>query len=189
MSTAQKSIINLLGRRNVLLTFALLTVIWASWKVSQQDDQPSNLAPARPVSLTLGKGSDSYESAQLSVPKMEWPDRGRSHQAIPDVFEPAHELASKGMPSGGISRAPPRAFDAADTSEKSQAAFDYKYMGQVSSTNGNNIFLTDGKDALIQATVGQDLGYGWALSAIAGSKLVFRNSQSGQEKVLEMRMN
>lgn len=189
MSTAQKSIIESLDRRNALLIFALLMVIWASWKVSQQDDQLSNLAPSRPVSLTRGKGSDSSEAAQLSVPNLEWPDRGQSQRAIPDVFEPVHELALMGTLSAGISRAPPRTVYAVDTSEKSQTVFDYKYMGQVSSTNGNNIFLTDGKDALIQAKVGQDLGDGWGLSAVEGSKLIFRNSQSGQEKVIEIGLN
>jgi hypothetical protein len=63
-------------------------------------------------------------------------------------------------------------------------SFDYKFMGRLSGINGNNIFLADAKDGLIQAKVGQKLAGGWVLSTVEDKKLVFRHGDSGQEKII-----
>ena len=175
MKGLNRSMLGNAAFRRIILFVALIAVVWVSWRVSSPSEEGAKLVDKSTATPMRGTINRTVDPVALPTLQLDWPARTRQQKEVLNAFE----MTPKNAP---LAPTPPKL--SSPPVVPVTPVFEYKFIGRLSGINGNHIFLTDAKDTLIRAKVGQQLTGGWVLSGIEDKKLVFRHSDSGLEKTI-----
>lgn len=153
-------------RRRLFILAGLVFTLWAAWQVSK-DEAPVQTVPASRD--TTQRHSSLKTPPAAPVLSLVWPVRGDLHEPVADLFTltPAPVLAPS-VVAGSPAVLP----------------LNLKYIGRLDGSDNSHVFLTDSKDQVISAQVGQAVADDWKLTAMDAKQLVFRHTATGQEQTM-----
>jgi hypothetical protein len=157
-------------RRRALLVAGLLFTLWATWQVSSEPG--SGTATVERTAPTPRSSSTAKPTAAAPVLTLQWPERDERYATVTDLFSPPPPpvIAAGSLPVVPV--VPPL------------PVLKVKYMGRLEDGDNRQVFLSEDKDRVIAAKVGQNVADGWQLTAMDAKQLVFRHLATGHEQTM-----
>jgi hypothetical protein len=153
-------------RRRLLLLTAVIFTLWASWKVGNDDSVEKTVVESAIPSRYRSSSKTITAAPALTL---NWGARAEKSLPVADIFSLVPPVA---LPSSAVVAPPPA------------PELKLKFMGQLDGGDNNHVFLTDAKDIVITAKVGQTVADEWQLETMDSTHLVFRHIASGHKQTM-----
>jgi len=165
------------------LAAALVVCAWLSWQVGEADPDKAVSGPS--VATPARVQPPPARSTPASDIPLVWPKQAITSAPVPDLFAAENERPDRNKPPAPAAPASQASVPVVPPVPE----FSFKYAGRLLGEDGNFVFLLDGSGRLVQTMVGQSLAGGWQLSEMDSGSLRFRNTETGQEKILAIGTN
>ena len=160
-------------QRRLMLTTGLIVVLWASWSVGD-DSSKTSINTVQPSALS--RQAQQKTLPAVSAAELQWHTRQESTESVLDVFSVPIATATSYRPS--LSFEPTAAIPI--------PAMTMKYVGRLDTSDGTQVFLSDGKDQVMTVGIGRPIQAGWQLQSIDTKQLLFLHTVSGQEQIMQI---